>query len=223
MASFLLGALLTILHPVPALAGMELAQLSVKKGVLLRGQPIPERSELPPSCRAHPGARARGNRRAYSESLHECPPVPGIAGPHRAQRDQPPDLCWWPGRAIPISPAVPTQGASSRRTIGLRRGLCGGHTSGPGTHHYAGQADRNLPGLCRILPDGLEQLEAEMLLGAWGICRQIRSAIFDQDPATLWLDCLSRLQAPRVEGVAWVVPIAHGTPTIKRWLLDARR
>ena len=39
MASFLLGALLTILHAVPALAGMEFAQLSVKKGVLLVASP----------------------------------------------------------------------------------------------------------------------------------------------------------------------------------------
>jgi putative transcriptional regulator len=42
------------------------------------------------------------------------------------------------------------------------------------------------------------QLEAEMLLGAWGILPADLFSIFDQDPATLWLDCISRLQAPRV-------------------------
>ena len=42
------------------------------------------------------------------------------------------------------------------------------------------------------------QLEAEMLLGAWGILPPDSFSIFDKDPATLWQDCLSRLQAPRV-------------------------
>jgi putative transcriptional regulator len=42
------------------------------------------------------------------------------------------------------------------------------------------------------------QLEAEMLLGAWGILPPDSFSIFDQDPATLWQDCLSRLQVPRV-------------------------
>jgi putative AlgH/UPF0301 family transcriptional regulator len=42
------------------------------------------------------------------------------------------------------------------------------------------------------------QLEAEMLLGVWGILPPDSFSIFDKDPATLWLDCVSRLQAPRV-------------------------
>jgi putative transcriptional regulator len=42
------------------------------------------------------------------------------------------------------------------------------------------------------------QLEAELLLGAWAILPPDSSSIFDQDPATLWRDCISRLQAPRV-------------------------
>jgi putative transcriptional regulator len=42
------------------------------------------------------------------------------------------------------------------------------------------------------------QLEAEMLLGAWGILPPDSIGIFDQDPATLWSDCISRLQGPRV-------------------------
>ena len=39
IAGFLFEALLTVLHAVPALAGMEFAQLSVKKGVLLVASP----------------------------------------------------------------------------------------------------------------------------------------------------------------------------------------
>ncbi len=38
-ASFLLGGLLTVLQAIPALAGMELAQISVGKGVLLVASP----------------------------------------------------------------------------------------------------------------------------------------------------------------------------------------
>ena len=39
MASFLLGGLLTVLHAVPALAGMEFTPSSVEKGVLLVASP----------------------------------------------------------------------------------------------------------------------------------------------------------------------------------------
>ncbi len=42
------------------------------------------------------------------------------------------------------------------------------------------------------------QLEAEMHMGAWAILPPDSVSIFDKDPATLWQDCISRLQAPRV-------------------------
>ena len=51
------------------------------------------------------------------------------------------------------------------------------------------------------------QLEAEMLLGAWAILPPDSFSIFDKDPANLWKDSISRLQAPRVQGVAWSVPV----------------
>ena len=41
------------------------------------------------------------------------------------------------------------------------------------------------------------QLEHEMLEGAWGILPSDAFTIFDKDPATLWPDSISRLQAPR--------------------------
>jgi putative transcriptional regulator len=41
------------------------------------------------------------------------------------------------------------------------------------------------------------QLEREMLEGAWGVLPSDAFAIFDKDPATLWPDSISRLQAPR--------------------------
>ena len=42
------------------------------------------------------------------------------------------------------------------------------------------------------------QLKFEMLQGAWAILPPDSIGIFDKDPATLWSDCISSLQAPRV-------------------------
>ena len=41
------------------------------------------------------------------------------------------------------------------------------------------------------------QLEHEMLEGAWGVLPSDTFNIFDKDPAMLWPDCISRLQAPK--------------------------
>ena len=41
------------------------------------------------------------------------------------------------------------------------------------------------------------QLEHEMLEGAWGVLPSDALSIFDKDPATLWPDSISRLQAPK--------------------------
>ena len=41
------------------------------------------------------------------------------------------------------------------------------------------------------------QLEHEMLEGAWGVLPADTFSIFDKDPATLWPDSISRLQAPK--------------------------
>lgn len=41
------------------------------------------------------------------------------------------------------------------------------------------------------------QLEHEMLEGAWGVLPSNAFNIFDKDPAMLWRDSISRLQAPR--------------------------
>lgn len=41
------------------------------------------------------------------------------------------------------------------------------------------------------------QLQHEMLEGAWGVLPSDTFYIFDKDPATLWPDCISRLQAPK--------------------------
>src|SRR5206468_5027419 len=43
-----------------------------------------------------------------------------------------------------------------------------------------------------------QQLKYEMLQGAWATLPPDSIAIFDQDPATLWSECISHLQAPGV-------------------------
>jgi hypothetical protein len=150
IASFLLGALLTVLHAVPALAEMEFEPSSVRKGVLLVASPTlddPNFRQAVVLVVEHGPEGTLGlilNRSTnvlLSEALPEITVLKGttyrlfVGGPRRAK---------------PSSFAVPTQGASSRCTTGFRRGLCGGHTCSPGTHRYAGQSDRNLPGFCRI-------------------------------------------------------------------------
>ena len=46
------------------------------------------------------------------------------------------------------------------------------------------------------------QLEHEMLEGAWGVLPSTAVDIFDKDPAMLWPDSISRLQAPRTISIA---------------------
>lgn len=41
------------------------------------------------------------------------------------------------------------------------------------------------------------QLDSEMRQGSWGVLPSDTFNIFDKDPATLWLDSLTRLQVPR--------------------------
>ncbi len=87
---------------------------------------------------------------------------------------------------------------SGRRTIGFRRGLCGGTpkilerivTQAKPTETF-----RAFAGSAGWAPD---QLKFEMLHGAWATLPPDSINIFDKDPATFWQDCLSRLQAPRV-------------------------
>jgi len=127
MAIFLLGGLLTVLHAVPTLAEKELSPSSIRKGVLLVASPSLEdpnfRQAVVLVVEHGPGGTVclilnRSTKVLLSEALPELTILKG---------DQLPAVCRWAGRADPISPAVPTQGASSGRTIGLRRGLSGAY------------------------------------------------------------------------------------------------
>ena len=198
MASFLLGGLLTVLPAVPALASMEFAQLSVKKGVLLVASPSLEdpnfRQAVVLVVEHGPEGTVglilnRSTNVLLSKALPDTTVLKGTSyrlfagGPVEPTRflllfrlKEPPadarsvfDGVYLGGRSRVLERII-TQ-AKPTETF---RAFAG----------FAGWAPR--------------QLEAEMLVDAWGVLPPDSFSIFDQDPATLWPDCLSRLQAPRV-------------------------
>ena len=222
MASFLLGALLTLLHAVSALAGMEFAPSSVGKGVLLVASPSLDdpnfRQAVVLVVEHGPEGTVglilnRSTKVLLSEALPELTVLKGTSyrlfagGPVEPSRllllfrlkEPPADArSVFDGVYVGGTPKVLERIITRAKPTETFRAFAG----------FAGWVPR--------------QLEAEMLLGAWGILPPDSIGIFDKDPAVLWSDCLSRLQAPRVEGVSWLVPFAHGTPTIKRWSFDVR-
>ena len=222
MLGFLLGVLLTVLQAVPALAGMELAQLSVKKGVLLVASPSLDdpnfRQAVVLVLEYGPEGTVgiilnRSTNVLLSHALPDLTVLKGTSyrlfagGPVEPSRllllfrlkEPPADArSVFDGVYVGGTPKVLERIITQAKPTETFRAFAG----------FAGWA----PG----------QLKYEMLQGAWATLPPDSIGIFDKDPAVLWSDCLSRLQAPRVEGVAWLVPFAHGTPTIKRWSFDVR-
>lgn len=198
MASFLLGGLLTVLHAVPSLASMEFAQLSVKNGVLLVASPSLEdpnfRKAVVLVVEHGPEGTVglilnRSTKVLLSDVLPELTVLKGstyrlfAGGPVEPSRllllfrlkEPPADArSVFDGVYVGGTPKVLERIITQAKPTETFRAFAG----------FAGWTPR--------------QLEAEMLLGAWGILPADLFSIFDQDPATLWLDCVSRLQAPRV-------------------------
>ena len=198
MASILLGGLLIVLHAVPALAGMEFAQSSVKKGVLLVASPSLEdpnfRQAVVLIVEHGPEGTLglilnRSTKVLLSEALPDLTVLKGTSyrlfagGPVEPSRllllfrlkEPPADArLVFDGVYVGGTPKVLERIITQAKPTETFRAFAG----------FAGWA----PG----------QLEAEMLLGAWAILPPDSIGIFDQDPATLWQDCISRLQAPRV-------------------------
>ncbi len=198
MASVLLGGLLSVLHAVPALAEGEFAPSSVKKGVLLVASPSltdPNFREAVVLIVEHGPEGTLGlilNRSTkvlLSEALPELTVLKGTSyrlfagGPV-----QPTQLLLLfrlkepPADARPVfdgvyvggTPKVLERIIKQAKPTETFRAFSG----------YAGWAP--------------QQLKYEMLQGAWATLEPDSIAIFDKDPATLWEDCLRRLQAPRV-------------------------
>lgn len=198
MSSILVGALLVVLHAAPAPAGMELAQSSVEKGVLLVASPSltdPNFSQTVILIVEHgPGGSLgivlnRSTKVLLSDALPELTVLRGTS--HRLFAGGPVE----PTRLVILFRfKEPPAGVQS-----VFNGV------------YVGGTPRTLE---RIITDGKPnetfrafagyagwgpgQLKFEMLQGAWATLPADAKAIFDQDSATLWEDCVGRLQAPRV-------------------------
>ena len=198
IASFLLGALLTVLHAAPALAGMESAPLLVGEGVLLVASPSLEdpnfRQAVVLVVEHGPGGTVglilnRSTNVLLSKALPDIAALKGTSyrlfagGPVEPTRF----LLLFRLKEPPADARSVFDGVYLGRTTGVLEGII--------TRAKPTETFRAFAGFSAWAP---RQLEAEMLLGVWGILPPDSIGMFDKDPATFWQDCLSRLQAPRV-------------------------
>jgi putative transcriptional regulator len=197
IASFLLGGILTVLHAGPAPAGMESSPSSVEKGVLLVASPSlndPNFREAVVLIVDHGPEGTLGlilNRSTkilLSEAL--------------------PDLAVLKGTSYQLFAGGPVQRTQllllfrlKEPQVGTRSVFDGIYVGGIRvleriiTQAKPTETFRAFAGYAGWAPG---QLGFEMLQGGWAILPPDSIGIFDIDPAKLWLDCLSRLQAPRV-------------------------
>jgi len=198
IASFLLGGLLTVLHAVPALAGKEFSPSSVEKGVLLVASPSLEdpnfRQAVVLVVEHGPEGTLglilnRSTKVLLSEVLPDLTVLKGTSyrlftgGPVEPThllllfrlKEPPADArSVFDGVYVGGTPKVLERIITQAKPTETFRAFAG----------FAGWA----PG----------QLKFEMLQGGWATLPPDSIGIFDKDPAVLWSDCLSRLQAPRV-------------------------
>jgi putative transcriptional regulator len=198
IASLLLGGLLTVLHAVPALAGKEFSPSSVGKGVLLVASPLLEdpnfRQAVVLVVEHGPEGTVglvlnRSTNILLSKALPDITALKGTSyrlfagGPVEPTRF----LLLFRLKEPPADARSVFDGVYLGRTPRALENII--------TRAKPTETFRAFAGFAAWAP---RQLEAEMLLGAWGILPPDSIGIFDKDPATLWQDCLSRLQAPRV-------------------------
>jgi putative transcriptional regulator len=207
MAIFLLGGLLTVLQAAPVLASMESAPSSVAKGVLLVASPSLEdpnfRESVVLVVQHGPEGTVglilnRSTNVLLSKALPDIPVLKGTS--HRLFAGGPVEptrfLLLLRLKVPPADARSVFDGVYLGRTPGVLERIM--------TQAKPTETFRAFAGFATWAP---RQLEAEMLLGAWGVLPPDSVGIFDKDPAVLWSDCLSRLQAPRGERVAWSVPV----------------
>jgi len=198
IASFLLGGLLTVLHAVPALAGMEFSPSSVGKGVLLVASPSLDdpnfRQAVVLVVEHGPEGTVglilnRSTNILLSKALPDITVLKGTSyrlfagGPVEPSRL----LLLFRLKEPPADARLVFDGVYVGGTSQVLERII--------TQAKPTETFRAFAGFAGWAP---RQLEAEMLLGAWGILPPDSFSTFDQDPAKLWPDCLSRLQAPRV-------------------------
>ena len=198
MASLLLGGLLTVLPAVSALAGMESAPSSIAKGVLLVASPSIEDPNFRQAVvlvveHASEGTVGlilnRPTKLLLSEALPNIFALKGTSyrlfagGPVQASRF----LLLFRAKEPPADARSVIDGIYLGRSPKAMERIITRAKSTETFRAFAGFAAW-----------GPRQLEAEMLVGAWAILPADSFSIFDQDPAKLWQDCISRLTAPRV-------------------------
>lgn len=194
----LLGAFLVVPHASPAVAGMELAQSSVEKGVFLVASPTmndPNFGQTVILLVEHgPGGSIgvvinRVTQVLLSDALPELNALKGTT--HRLFAGGPVEPTRLvllfrfntpPADVRPVFDGVYVGGTSKT----LERVITEGKPKET-FRAFAGYAGWG-PG----------QLNFEMLQGAWVTLPGDSKGIFDQDPATLWEDCVKRLQRPMV-------------------------
>jgi putative transcriptional regulator len=198
MASFLLGGLLTVLQTVPAVAGGEFSRSSVTKGVLLVASPMltdPNFRQTVVLVVEHglEGTLGLILNRSTNVLLSEA--LPELAVLQRT------DYRLFEGGPVERSRLLLLSRLKVPPT-GAREVFDGVYVGGTPAvlEHIITQANpteafRAFAGSAAWAPG---QLAFEMGQGAWAILPADSFDIFNKDPATLWQDCLSRLQAPKV-------------------------
>ncbi|MEX5218986.1 MAG: YqgE/AlgH family protein [Nitrospira sp.] len=198
MTCYLFAALLTVLLTLPAHADNEFSPSSVEKGVLLVASPRltdPNFRETVVIVVEHGSEGTMGlilNRPTnvlLSEALPQFTVLKGsthrlfVGGPVEASRllllfrlkEPPADArAVFDGVYVGATPAVLERIITQANPAETFRAFAGSAGWAPG------------------------QLTFEMNQGGWAILPPESFDIFDKDPATLWQDCLNRLQAPRV-------------------------
>ncbi|MEP6934781.1 MAG: YqgE/AlgH family protein [Nitrospirota bacterium] len=198
IASFLLGGLLAVLHAAPALASTEFASSPVGKGALLVASPSlndPNFRQAVVLVVEHGAGGTVGLILNRSTNIFLSKALPDIAvlkgtsyrlfagGPVEPTRF----LLLFRLKEPPADARLVFDGVYLGRTAkDLERIVAQAKPTG---------TFRAFAGFAAWAPG---QLEAEMILGAWAILPPDSLGIFDKDPATLWSDCVGRLQGPRV-------------------------
>jgi putative transcriptional regulator len=198
MPSFLLGGILVVLHIGPAPAEMEFSPSSVAKGMLLVASPTltdPNFQQTVVLVVEHGSEGTLGlilNRSTsilLSEVLPQLTVLKGTD--YRLFEGGPVER----SRLLLLSRLKAPHAGAREVVDGIYLGGTPALLERIITEDKPTEAFRAFAGSAGWAPG---QLTFEMLRGAWAILPPDSFDIFNKDPATLWQDCLRRLQAPRV-------------------------
>jgi putative transcriptional regulator len=198
VAVFLLAAILTVLDAIPAAAGREFSPSSIAKGVLLVASPSlndPNFSQAVVLIVQHGPEGTLGLILNHSTNIllsAALPEVTVLKGTtYRLFAGGPVE----PTRLLLLfrskEPPADARSVFDSVYVGGRPDFLERII----TQAKPTETFRAFAGSAGWAPG---QLRYEMLQGAWAVLPADSIGIFDQDPSTLWRDCVSRLQAPMV-------------------------